>query len=499
MAGHGDADSMSEIRAGAVLNYLNLGLRIGVPLVLTPYILAVLGPAEYGLYMLASTLLVRLYLSDLGRTTGTKYLSEYRARGDAAGEARFLGLLAGLYSLAGALLLALGLAVYPFLGDIFPKFTESELGLYRVLYLMTLVNAALMFPGRSLAGIADSRQKFAVPGLIALGAGVLNAVGTWLLLEWGWRSVGLVAFNIATGVLALVLNMLYCFVGLKARLSLRGAWDATLCRSLFAFSWWMLLNQLINMLNAGTGNYLVAMTLGADAAAVYTCGLQIYANYFLLGGCLAQLFLPRVVGLVVRGASPAVQTEAMARLGRVQLAILLPVALVLLFYGRQFFELWVGDKLGQQAQLSWLIAIALIVPQTFSLVQALGWQISQARNALRQRVAIMAFNSVLFVVVSYFVCSSWGIAAQAVWAAVSILLQLVMLNVIHYRALGLSPVRFYARTFAGWYTRCAILLPAAWGIGALIPPIGWWSLAARIASFALLYALVCRFTRATRR
>lgn len=483
---------MNEIRAGAILNYINLGLRIGVPLVLTPYILDALGPAEYGLYMLASTLLVRLYLSDLGRTTSTKYLSEYRARGDAGGEARFLGMLTVLYSAAGALLLGLGLGVYPFLGEIFPKFTAGELSTYRVLYLMTLVNAAIMFPARSLAGIADSRQRYTVPGLIAVGASVVNAVGTWLVLQWGWRSVGLVAFNIGTGVLALVLNMIYCFVGLRARLNLRGGWDGSLCRSLFAFSWWLLLNQLINMLNAGTGNYLVAITLGADAAAVYTCGLQIYANYFLLGGCLAQLFLPRVVGLVVRGASPAVQTEAMARLGRVQLLILLPVAVVLLFYGQQFFELWVGHKLGEQARLSWLIAVALVVPQTFSLVQALGWQISQARNALRQRVAITAFNSALFIVVSYFVCLWWGIAAQALWAAISITIQLLMLNLIHYRGLGLSPRRFYARTFAGWYVWAPALALCAWGIGELIPGCGWWSLAGKCAAFAAVYIALLR-------
>ncbi|MBQ8478759.1 MAG: oligosaccharide flippase family protein [Akkermansia sp.] len=483
---------MNEIRAGAILNYINLGLRIGVPLVLTPYILEVLGPAEYGLYMLASTLLVRLYLSDLGRTTSTKYLSEYRARGDAGGEARFLGMLTVLYSAAGALLLGLGLGVYPFLGEIFPKFTAGELSTYRVLYLMTLVNAAIMFPARSLAGIADSRQRYAVPGLIAVGASVVNAVGTWLVLQWGWRSVGLVAFNIGTGVLALVLNMIYCFAGLRAQLNLRGGWDGALCRSLFAFSWWMLLNQLINMLNAGTGNYLVAVTLGADAAAVYTCGLQIYANYFLLGGCLAQLFLPRVVGLVVRGASPAVQTEAMARLGRVQLLILLPVAVVLLFYGQQFFELWVGHKLGEQARLSWLIAVALVVPQTFSLVQALGWQISQARNALRQRVAITAFNSALFIVVSYFVCLWWGIAAQAIWAAISITIQLLMLNLIHYRGLGLSPRRFYARTFAGWYIWGPALALCAWGIAELIPGYGWLSLVARCSLFAGVYMLLLR-------
>jgi len=199
-----------------------------------------------------------------------------------------------------------------------------------------------------------------------------------------------------------------------------------------------------------------------------------------------------VVGMVVRGASAAVQTEAMARLGRVQLQILLPVAVALVCYGREFFRLWVGEKLGEAAELSWLVAVALVVPQTFSLVQALGWQISQAREALRQRVAIMAFNSVLFVGVSYFVCLWWGIGAQAVWAACSIVIQLLMLNLIHYRGLGLRPGRFYARVFAGWYVWGPVLLCSAWGIGQLVPGEGWWSLGGKLAGLALVYAVMLR-------
>ena len=71
---------MSEIRTGAVLNYILLGLQIGIPLLLTPFIMESLGAAEYGIYMLAGTIMVRLYMSDLGRTATTKFLSEYYGR-----------------------------------------------------------------------------------------------------------------------------------------------------------------------------------------------------------------------------------------------------------------------------------------------------------------------------------------------------------------------------------------------------------------------------------
>lgn len=480
---------MTEIRRGAVLNYTLLLLQIGIPLLLTPFVMETLGAAEYGVYMLASTIMVRLYMSDLGRTTTTKFLSEYYGRGDEAGAARFLGNMVALYAGIGLGLLLLGLAIYPWLGDIFSKFTADELDTYRILYLMTLVNAAIMFPARSLAGVADAHQKFTISGIIAVATSATNALGTVLLLVFGIRSIGLIALSICTGIIALLCNIGYCFLGLRARISF-GRWSSSICHTIFVFSFWMFLNQLINMLNAGTGNYIVAITQGPVSAGVYTNGLMIYGHYFMLAGVLSTLFLPRVVHMVISGATAQEQTDAMARLGRAQLMILGAPLLALLFFGSEFFHLWVGNIPGANAELSYHITLCLVIPQTFGLVQALGWQISQARDALRQRVLITGFNSILFIIVSYFVCKYYGIAAQAVWAALSILIQLAMLNLIHYRGLGLRVGYFYRTTFRSALSSALVCAAVCLALNTLIPSGAWWWLLIKLALFFCSYPII---------
>ena len=488
---------MSEIRRGAILNYILLLLQVGIPLLLTPFVKETLGAAEYGVYMLASTIMVRLYMSDLGRTATTKFLSEYYAQGDDDGAARFLGNMVALYTAIGLGIFILGLAIYPWLESIFPKFTEDDLELYRVLYLMTLVNAAIMFPARSLAGVADAQQRFTIPGIIAVATAATNALGTVLLLILGLRSVGLIALSICTGIVALLCNVAYCFIGLRARITLRG-WSRNICRGIFVFSFWMFLNQLINMLNAGTGNYIVAITQGAVAAGIYTDGLMIYGHYFMLAGVLSTLFLPRVVHMVIRGADPQEQTDAMVRLGRAQLMILGAPLLALIFFGGEFFRLWIGHIEGADAALSYHIALCLVIPQTFGLVQALGWQISQARDALKQRVLITGFNSLLFIVVSYFVCKHLGIAAQAVWAAISILIQLAMLNLIHYRGLGLKVGYFYKQTFRGAIPAALVCSAVCLTLCNHIPLGGWWGLALKLGIFLLFYPIIIARLYATK-
>ncbi len=481
----------SEIRSGALLNYANLGLRMGVDFFLVPLTLACLGASEYAIYTLAGVVVARLALCDFGLTaSATKFLSEYRARGDAAGEAHFLGNLLALFTLVGLFVLVAGLAVYPWLGDIFRRFTAAELRIFRLLYLMALINTVLLFPGRALGGISAAQQRFRVPGIIAAAASACNIAGAFTLLLLGFRSVALTALSIATGVLGMVGNAIYCFCVLRARVSWNG-WDIPLLRTLFAFSLWVFLSQLINVLNAGTGNVLVALTQDTEQVTLYTNALKVYGYYFLAAGCLAGLYLPRAVSLVVGGATPSAQTELMIRVGRRLTVILGGVLFVVLFFGRMFFELWVGGVLGEGAQLCWLIAVILMLPQTLSLVQGVGWHLSQARHCLRRRVLIAALNSGLFLMGGYVACRCYGIVGLALWGVFTMLLQLAMLNIWHYkRELGLDMVHFYRATFARWWLWGPAWAAVAYGLHVVLPSGGWPEWCLRVCLFVPLYAVL---------
>lgn len=478
----------SEIRSGALLNYANLLLRIGVDFFMVPLLLLCLGTSEFAIYTLAGAVVARLALCDFGLTaSASRFLSEYRARADADGEAHFLGNLLALFSLIGGVVLLLGLVFYPLLGEVFTRFTPEEMGIFRVLYLMTLLNTALMFPARSLGGISAARQRFRVPGIIAALASACNIIGSFALLIWGFRSVALTALTIATGVFSLLSHAVYCFGVLKARVRWRG-WDIPLLRTLFAFSFWVFLSQLINVMNAGTGNFLVALTQDSEQVTLYTNALKVYGYYFLSAGCLVGLYLPRVVQLVVQGADAAQQTDAMIRVGRYLVFALTGWLFVALFFGREFFSLWIGGALGSGADTCWLIAVLLMLPQTLSLVQGLGWHLSQARNCLRRRVLIAAFNSLLFLVGGYFACRQFGIVGLAGWGVFTMLTQLLMLNLLHYkRQLSLEIGRFYRRVFA----RCLVWLPlltaGAWLVDICLPSGNWLCWAARVLLFLAVY------------
>ena len=479
---------MTQIKAGILLNYIGLGLRFSVGFFLSPFILKQLGPSEYGVYMVAGSIISWLAMCDFGLTaSATKFLSEYQAKGDTEGEAHHLGQMAALFSIVGVFVLAAGLCIFPFLGEIFPKFNPEELRICRILYLLTLFNCALLFPTRSLGGIAESRQKFTIPGIFGVASSMLQIVGTVILLIYGFRSIGLTVFSISFGLLGLIWNVYYCFGVLKARMSWRG-WDWPLCRTLFAFSAWMFLDRLINIMNTGSGGFIIGITQGAEEITVYSYGLSIFQHFFTLSGCIAGLFLPRVVGMIVNGASNALQTDLMIRVGRAQLIILAVVYLGIIFFGQEFFHLWIGDSLGNRTNDCWFVTIAILIPYGFLLLQALGWQILQARNVMKYRVTVLAVSSFLSLILGFVLSLYWGCKGLAVGTSISIVLgQGLFMNWFYWKRLGLEIPRFFTQSLQRAWLWLPVLALSAWGLNEVFDVPTWTTFATKILLFIVVY------------
>jgi len=482
---------MSEIKAGAVLNYIRLFISLGVGFFLSPFILASLGKAEYGVYTIAGSIVSWLALCDFGLSaSATKFLSEYQAKGDARGEARYLGNAAVLFSIIGGFVLVAGLVIYPFLEAFFPKFTAGELHLYKILYLMTLFNTALMFPLRSLGGIANARQKFKVPGIAGVVFSVSSVVATVAVLLLGYKSIVLTATSIVLGILNMAWNVYYCFVSLKARIIFSGV-DIPLCKRVFSFSVWMFLDQLINMFNTGSSNFIVGMTCGASEVSVYSYGLRMFVYFAMLSSCTSSIFLPKVVNMVVKGASNEEQTDMMIRVGRIQLIVLYAAIFGIVFFGREFFHLWLGKTLGDRTHDCWFVAISIIIPYGFPLLQTLGWQILQARNAMKFRVVVLGVTSFLFLLLGYYLSLNFGIKALALATAGSIIAgQGLIVNWFYWKRLGLEMPRFFKETLSRIWIWGPLLCIGCIALNALLPVGEWNAFFLKIALFVFIYAIV---------
>ena len=107
-----------QLKIGAVLSYFSIALNLVAGLLYTPWMVAQIGKADYGLYTLANSL-ISLFLVDFGLSTATsRYVSKYRAENNQEKVDNFLGVIYKLYLIIDAVILAAFAVVFFFLGSI---------------------------------------------------------------------------------------------------------------------------------------------------------------------------------------------------------------------------------------------------------------------------------------------------------------------------------------------------------------------------------------------
>lgn len=454
----------NELKCGVIINYFSIVIRLATQFFITPFVIASLGVEEYGLYMLSSTVIAWLSLTDLGLAVAAKkYVTSYRERGEDGKQAHFMGQSVMLFSVLGAITLFAGIVCYFFLPVFFPRLTEEQLDTLDVLYLLTLANLILSFPLRPLACVPGAYLKFVVPGLMSLGSSLINAGLTVLLLVCGYKSIGLTVMNVGIGVILLLVNLFYAvhFLGVRFKFS-RPDWR--LYKELFAFSIWILLAQLLDLFYWKAGAPIVARLVGSEAVSLFSLSTSFACYYGTAAAAISGVLAPKLMRMVAGGSSDEELTTAMIRIGRMQLALLAVMTLCFVVLGRGFLRLWVGDSIGEGVWTVWVGALVIQIPLLVPLTQNVGFSILQAKSIHRGNTINMFYTSVICVVSGYVLTLHCGVLGMLIGSGAAFFLgQGVLLNLYYHRRAGLNIPRFFKETYRPAILPAAFLLLAGWG------------------------------------
>ena len=139
---------INQLKAGAIMSYLSMGLSTVISLVYTPIMISRLGESEYGVYNLVLPIISYLNLLSLGLGSAyVRYFSRAKVEDDKPAMARINGMFLTTYTVLGLLVLAIGFYL-SFHGEVIfgKKLTAEEIALGERLLRILTVNAAIHFP-----------------------------------------------------------------------------------------------------------------------------------------------------------------------------------------------------------------------------------------------------------------------------------------------------------------------------------------------------------------
>lgn len=379
---------VNQIRAGAILSYLSMGLGIVISLVYTPVMVDCLGSSEYAVYNLVLPIISYLSLMSLGLGSAyVRYYSRYKVAGDKKNMAKLNGMFLVTYSVLGAALLALGFLLSLKGEWIFgSKLTAEEIQLgCRLLRIMS-VNAALCLPISVFESHVAIQERYLFQKILAMGKQVLNPLLMIPLLLLGYRSVTLTVVALGFTVVSGLVNVYYCLVKLEMPFRF-GRYDFRLMREMMGFTVYVFIGIVVNNFNWAIDRLLLGWIHGTDAVTIYVPAAQLNTYFLSIATIISGVLIPRV-NRIVAEKRPMRELDALfTKTGRLQFIILSCVLWGFVAVGRPFVVLWMGAP---EFSADYTITLILMFACVWSNCQTLGIEIQTAMNMHRFRSLVYA-------------------------------------------------------------------------------------------------------------
>jgi O-antigen/teichoic acid export membrane protein len=359
-----DPNRDRQIRRQAMLstasNYLGQMIIFITGFALTPFILGRLGRSDYGLWLLVGSVIAYGSLFDLGITGAlTKYVAEYRARGDLAESSRIVATALTIYTLLGALLVGLVFLAAPLFPIVFGIPPEEAGTAVRLVQIMG-IGLGFSIPSGTTYAVLRGLQRFGSINLITAGGTVLTAIATVIVLLLGGGLVEMVAVNIPLSLamqIPAVLLIRRAEPGLK--LGWRGA-SRDWARRVFLYSSATMAIQTAGQLRNKTDEIVIGAFMPVANVTPYGLARRLSEAAQMLTQQFLRIILPL-----------ASQLEAEKDLGRLRalyltgtrltLAIFTPIALAMALLADGVLTLWVGAEYAEYAYLVWVLLAAGLV------------------------------------------------------------------------------------------------------------------------------------------
>jgi len=250
-----------------------------------------------------------------------------------------------------------------------------------------------------------------------------------VLLEMGYRAIGMVVLITIFNVLTQLLNFWYCKYRIKIKIYFT-KFNWSFFKELTSYSFYIFLGAIIDRLYWSSGQLVLGAYVGTAAVAIFAVGIQLEQMYMGFSTAISGVFLPKITAMTTQAQSSKAISDLFIRTGRIQFIVMAFILTGFILFGKQFIILWAGPDYYDTYIIALLFFSALIIP----LIQNVGITILQARNKVRFRallyiaIALVSLGFQLLLVKKY-----GGIGCAVAIASALVLGHIIVMNIYYYK------------------------------------------------------------------
>lgn len=387
---------------------------------LTPFLLRRLGATHYGLWVLVGSFVAYGSLLNFGVGSAlTKYVAEYRSRGELASGRSVVATSLWLYLALGLAAILLSLVAAPLYPALF-RVPAAERELAALLVIVMGVNVGVAIPCTATTSVLMGLQRYDLYNGVTLAVTLLSAVATVAALLLGGGVVAMTAVNIPILLLVQIPAIVMIRrIAPELGFGLRGARLST-ARRVLAFSSSLFVGDVAARLQTQTDEIVIGVLLAVSSVTPYAIARKLGEGAQMVTESFLKVILPLASELHAVDDHARLRALYLAST-RLTLAIYVPAACVLVVIPDLVLRLWVGPEFVAYAPLVALLTLA-------GLFGVARWPAANVLNGMgraRFQAAAAIGNGLANIGLSVALVGPYGLTGVAVGTLIPMLVESV--------------------------------------------------------------------------
>jgi O-antigen/teichoic acid export membrane protein len=397
------------------MNWVATAVNMVVPFFLTPFVVRHLGALQYGIWILAVSIVSYLALLDLGlRSAVIRFVSKAEGAGkseDATAvihAAFWFRLLIGL----GVAVLAMLLA---FLAPHLFKIPSELMLAARVTVLLCGIGVSVTLISGVFGAVLAAIHRFDLLSTVTMCQTIARACGVLLILRSGRGLISMAFWELAVITAA---GGLTCIIALKKLPAARPRMsrpDSSVLRTLWSYSLTTFVFMIAVQIIINTDSLVIGACLSLSMVTFYSIGSSLVSYATQVAGAVSSTFTPIASNLEASGRSN--ELEGMLLRGtQAMLGLALPIAIALTFRGGTFISIWMGPQYGVVSEM---VLRILMISLFFSMGDATAGSIMMAIDKHKPMTRWAVYEAVLNLGLSIVLAKKVGLYGVAWGTSIS--------------------------------------------------------------------------------
>ena len=461
-------NSSRQIKLGAVISYIALGINILASLFYLPWMVSMIGKSNYALYTLATSF-ISLFVLDFGLSSAvSRFVAKYNAEGKQDQVNEVVSTIARLYMIIDGIIFVVLFTLYFFVGRIYTGLTADEIKIFRQLYIIVALNSLISFPFLPLSGILNAYELFIQQKCVELFQKIFSIILIVIVLLNGGDVRALVLANVVAAILTIFLKIYFVKrhtgVTLKIESFNRGIFS-----EVAKFSIWITVMSLAQRCIFNLAPSILGIVSNSTEIALFAPANTLEGYFYTVSAAVNGLFLATVSRYVVNNDDEKIYT-LMVRVGRYQFVVMGLVFIEFFCIGHDFMIRWMGAEFAKV----WPCALILFLPDIMIFSEQIANTTVIAKNKVKQQAVGYIIMAVSCVGLSFPLSRALGAIGACAAIGVGYSILFIYMNILYYRDLNINVFGFFKECYLKLSLPMIVIATVGYFLCAKVITLGGW-------------------------